>query len=180
MKTFPALCALIFLLCSCASGPAALPEGAKVLPDVPFFPQEEYQCGPAALATVLNYWYIRDGNTVRIGTGEIAKAIYSPGARGVLPTDLQNYARKKGFSAEEFKGSMAGLRESIDRGMPVILLVDHGLLLYRVDHFLVATGYTRHGIIVNSGRNERQVITDTDLEKAWKRTGYWALRVFPS
>ncbi len=180
MKVLPFLCALILLLYACASGPAPLPEGAKVLSNVPFFPQEEYQCGPAALATVMNYWYARSGSTVRIGVDEIARAIYSPGARGVLPTDLENYPRKKGFVTEQFTGSVSRLRESIDRGVPVILLVDYGGSIYRLDHFLVATGYTGNGIIVNSGRKERQVVPTSDLEEIWKKTGYWSLRLFPS
>jgi ABC-type bacteriocin/lantibiotic exporter with double-glycine peptidase domain len=81
---------------------------------------------------------------------------------------------------EQFTGSISRLRESIDRGIPVILLVDYGLSLYRLDHFLIVTGYTGDGIIVNSGREERQVVPNSDLEKAWKKTGYWALRLFPS
>lgn len=180
MKILPFLCALILLFCGCASGPTPLPEGAKVLSGVPFFPQEDYQCGPAALATVMNYWYARGGSPVRTGVDEIAQAIYSPGARGVLPTDLENYPGKKGFVTEKFTGSISRLREDIDRGIPVILLVDYGLSIYRLDHFLVATGYTGDGIVVNSGRKERQVVSNSDLEKVWKRTGYWALRLFPS
>ncbi len=180
MKILPFLCALILLICGCASGPTPLPEGAKVLSGVPFFPQEDYQCGPAALATVMNYWYARGGSPVRIGVDEITQAIYSPGARGVLPTDLENYPAKKGFVTEKLTGSISRLREDIDSGIPVILLVDYGLSIYRLDHFLVATGYTGDGIVVNSGRKERQVVSNSDLEKAWKRTGYWALRLFPS
>jgi predicted double-glycine peptidase len=180
MKTLPLLCALILLFHGCASGPTPLPEGAKVLSGVPFFPQEDYQCGPAVLATVMNYWYARSGSAVRTGVDEIAQAIYSPGARGVLPTDLENYPRKKGFVTEQFAGSISRLRENIDRGVPVILLVDYGLSVYQLDHFLVATGYTGDGIIVNSGRKERQVVSNSELEKAWKKTGYWALRLFPS
>jgi len=179
MKVLPFLCALI-LLHGCASGPAALPRGAKILSDVPFFPQEDYQCGPAVLATAINYWYARSGSAVRTGVDEIARAIYSPGARGVLPADLEKYPKKKGFVTEQFTGSISRLRESIDRGIPVILLVDYGLSLYRLDHFLIVTGYTGDGIIVNSGREERQVVPNSDLEKAWKKTGYWALRLFPS
>jgi len=180
MKTLPFLCAMLLLFLGCTSGPALLPEGARVLSGVPFFPQEDYRCGPAALATVMNYWYARSGSAVRTSIDEIAQAIYSPGARGVLPTDLENYPRKKGFVTEQFTGSIGRLRENIDRGIPVILLVDHGLSVYRLDHFLVATGYTGDGIIVNSGREERQVVSNSELEKAWKKTGYWALRLFPS
>ncbi|HHK0959736.1 TPA: hypothetical protein ACQQQD_006485, partial [Pseudomonas aeruginosa] len=45
---------LAALLGGCAQPPesAALPARVE-LRDVPFFPQEAYQCGPAALATML-------------------------------------------------------------------------------------------------------------------------------
>jgi hypothetical protein len=54
---------LVWLIAGCASrGPilansldrAGVPANVDLV-DVPFFPQEEYQCGPAALATVLSY-----------------------------------------------------------------------------------------------------------------------------
>ncbi|GAB2726589.1 PA2778 family cysteine peptidase [Halomonas garicola] len=56
------LCAtlLALFLSGCATSPALkdstyrLPEHVELV-NVPFFPQEKYQCGPAALATVLNY-----------------------------------------------------------------------------------------------------------------------------
>jgi hypothetical protein len=53
---------LLLLLASCAAPqtrqmqnqtPAGLPQKFE-LAQVPFFPQDAYQCGPAALATVLN------------------------------------------------------------------------------------------------------------------------------
>jgi predicted double-glycine peptidase len=176
-RIFPLFCAVLLFLCACASSPTVLPDGSKTLSGVPFFPQEDYQCGPAALATVMNYWYTRQGGAERIGIDEITKAIYSPGARGVLPSDLENYPKKKGFSAQQFRGSMRDIRDHIDRGIPLILFVEYGLSFYQLNHFLVVTGYTRDGIIVNSGRREREMITNSDLEKVWKKTGYWALRL---
>lgn len=176
-KLFPLICAVFLFLCACASSPPVLPDGSKMLSDVPFFPQDDYQCGPAALATVMNYWYIRQGGAERIGIDEITKAIYSPGARGVLPSDLENYPKKKGFSAQQFGGSVSDIRDHIDRGVPLILFVEYGLSFYQLNHFLVVTGYTRDGIIVNSGRRQSETITNSDLEKVWKKTGYWALRL---
>ncbi len=176
-RIFPLFCVVLLFLCACASSPTVLPDESKMLSGVPFFPQEDYQCGPAALATVMNYWYIRQGGAERIGINEITRAIYSPGARGVLPSDLENYPKKKGFSAQQFRGSMGDIRDHIDRGIPLILFVEYGLSFYQLNHFLVVTGYTRDGIIVNSGRRERETVTNSDLEKVWKKTGYWALRL---
>src|SRR3972149_4852674 len=62
MKRLP-LAAGLLLLAACA-GPsaeavraavAAAPDAGRILP-VPFFPQEEYQCGPAAVASIPAYW----------------------------------------------------------------------------------------------------------------------------
>ena len=58
------LCLAIALL----SAPAVLRNDAPAHPDaviiedMPFFSQEAYQCGPTALATVMNYWYAKDGD----------------------------------------------------------------------------------------------------------------------
>jgi hypothetical protein len=41
-------------------------QGSVILPGVPFFKQEAYQCGPAVLATVVDYWHQRTGKGNRV------------------------------------------------------------------------------------------------------------------
>ena len=60
-KSLIRLCCIasIVLLTACARSPVLSPVGERLperveLTDVPFFPQDAYQCGPAALATMLN------------------------------------------------------------------------------------------------------------------------------
>ena len=60
-KSLRLLCAslLIVLLSACARSPVLSPEAQRLperveLSSVPFYPQTAYQCGPAALATMLN------------------------------------------------------------------------------------------------------------------------------
>ncbi len=55
-----------------------MPESADqhMIENVPFYPQETYQCGPASLAGVLNYWRIPEK------PDDIAKDIFSENARG--------------------------------------------------------------------------------------------------
>ena len=48
------------------------PQGRVTRIEVPFFPQEDFQCGPAALATVLNYWYGKAGTAKGLTPEEIA------------------------------------------------------------------------------------------------------------
>ena len=156
------------------------PEGTHLIGNVPFFKQEDYQCGPSALAGVLNYWYMKRDSSERLSVEEIVAAIYSPSARGVLGIDLENYARHKGFTTRQFQGSIADVRTSVDSGTPLILFVEYGFSLYRLDHFVVAKGYTNDSVIMNSGRKENDIIPNKELLKIWERTGYWSLLIEPS
>ena len=175
-----ALCIIFFIIAGCVSlKPTTIPAGIRLIPNVPFFPQEDNQCGPAALATVMNYWYLREGGNNKIGIDEIMAAIYSKTARGVLPMDIENYPATKGFTTERVDGSAETIRHHIDTGVPLILFVEYGFSFYQLSHFLVVTGYADNGVIVNSGRREREFIANAELEKVWQKTGYWSLRVLP-
>ncbi len=177
------LCLAIALLlapvCCATVAPARAPD-AMIIKDIPFFSQEAYQCGPTSLATVMDYWYGKIGTKKRTGPDEIAAAIYSPSAGGVLGLDLERYAREHGFDTEQYAGSLDDLKKRVDRGVPPIIFVDYGVLAYQVNHFMVVTGYMKGHIIVNSGRRENQPIAEGELEKIWKRNGYWTLVLKPS
>jgi predicted double-glycine peptidase len=170
------------LAAACAAVPqTALLSGKEVLvADVPFFPQDEYQCGPSAIATVINYWYGKEKTARHLPFDQAVAHTYSPSARGVLGLDLMLYARKLGFDAKEREGSIEELRNCIDRGIPVIVLVDYGFSLYQRNHFMVVTGYTGASIVVNSGRRQGRHIAYEDFNKIWKKTAFWALIIKPS
>lgn len=146
--------------------------------DVPFYKQEEYQCGPSALATVMNYWCIKTAKGC-VSMEEISSEIFSSSARGVLGIDLELYAMKRGFSTEQFSGDTNIVKESIDSETPLIIMVTYGFLFYQINHFLVVTGYDEKGIIVNDGRNQNKHLRYEKLDRIWKKTGYWTLRIKP-
>lgn len=156
-----------------------LQEGTLLIPGVPFYQQDDFQCGPAALATVMNYWYARLGSKDPLAPGSIGKEIYSPTAKGVLGVDLELYAKRHGFSTSQYSGSLQDLRKLIDEKTPVLILVDFGIGVLQVNHFLVITGYTPNGVVANTGRAENEPISARRLEPAWKKTGYWTLVVKP-
>ena len=171
------LCVLL-LFGGCATTGRSSKETLAAI-DVPFFPQETFQCGPASLATVVNYWYGKTGVTKSLTPDEIAQEIYSPSARGVLGIDMERYARQHGFQTEQVAGSLNRLKQSIDRDIPPILLVDYGFSLYQRNHFIVAKGYSANGFLVNSGREESKFIANEELLNIWKKTGYWMLLIKP-
>jgi ABC-type bacteriocin/lantibiotic exporter with double-glycine peptidase domain len=150
-----------------------------LLPGVPFYRQEAYECGPAALATVVNYWHTKTGAASATTPEDIVAEIFSPSARGVLGIDLQAYAKKRGFQAHTSTGSIGEIRKQIGQSVPPIILVDYGFSFYQRNHFMVVTGYAVNGVLANTGRAENEFIEEEDLLRIWKKTGYWMLVVKP-
>jgi len=173
------LCCLL-TACAAARHGTPLPEGSVIINGVPFFEQEDYQCGPASFAAVVNYWYRKGSKGRTLSLEEAVARTYSPSARGVLGIDLEINARKLGFKAVGKAGTIEAVRHSVDQGAPVIILVDYGFLIYQRNHFMVVIGYGPDFVIVNSGRQENEIISNDDLVKIWKRTGCWSLFIEPS
>jgi len=163
---------LVFFLHSCA--PVIVSHGSRhnrIIPEVPFYAQEAYQCGPASLAGVMNYW--KTGVT----PDEIAGDIYSKSARGTLNIDMALYPQKKGFIAEQYSGNMNDLKKNIDSGYPLVVMVDYGYWMVQANHFMVVIGYNDDGIIVNSGKDERKFVSEEDFIKTWEKTKFWTLKI---
>lgn len=140
---------------------------------VPFFPQSQYQCGPSALAGILNYY----GEAV--SADEISGDIYRKDIRGTVSLDLALYPRKRGFSSEWYIGSIEEIEKAIANGRPIIVMVDKGVGPVKAYHFMVITGYTPDGLIVNSGKSRRKVIPRRLFLHQWEKTSNWTLLVIP-
>lgn len=165
---------LLSFLFSCATTRNVIEPGtARMIENVQFFPQETYQCGPASLAGVLNYW------GVEASPEAIAEEIYSKSAKGTLGLDMVLYARKKGLDVVQSRGSIKSIKENIDLGYPVIVLVDYGFWVYQQNHFMVIAGYHKNGVIANSGKNQLKFIRVEDFLKPWERTDFWTLLIKP-
>ena len=70
--------------------PPGLPERVE-LTQVPFFPQNEYQCGPAALATVLA------SSGVKVTPEDLVPEVYLPERKGSLQIEMMAAARRHGM-----------------------------------------------------------------------------------
>ncbi|MDP2167297.1 MAG: C39 family peptidase [Thermodesulfovibrionales bacterium] len=172
---------ILIFIAGCASLPARkeIPAGARIIEGVPLYKQRAYECGPAALASVLGYWQKRAGISNIVTPDEISSEIYSKGARGALGLDLLLYARKRGVTATHYPGGINDLKKKIDEGVPPVILVDFGNILYQANHFITVVGYAGEGIIVHSGTG-REFILWEDILKPWGKTGFWTLVIKPS
>ncbi len=162
---------LFTVLVLSACSPAQVQKGSNTVAigNVPFFPQEDYQCGPASLAGVLQFW----GSNADVR--EIAGEIFSKSARGTLTIDMLLYAEKKGYAALQYSGGLNDLESKIRAGYPLIVLVDYGFSVYHKEHFMVVIGYDADGLIVNSGKSEKLYVSKEDFLRTWEKTNNWTL-----
>ena len=166
-------------LIGCAVNPNGMPSafpvpaGSGKVENVPFYSQLNYQCGPASLAGVLNFY--GEGVT----PDQIARTIFRDNIRGTVTLDMVLYARDRGFSAKWYSGSPNDIQSAVDEGVPLIVMIDLGFGNLSKYHYMVVIGYGMEGIIVNSGKmREKRMAWDGFLSR-WMRTKYWTLRIEP-
>lgn len=151
-----------------------LPPDAPVrveLEDTPFFPQDDYQCGPASLAAVL----VAAG--VAVSPEALTREIYLPARRGSLQVELLGAVRRRGMLAYVPQGGAAPLFEQVAAGKPVLVLLNLGVESYPIWHYAVVIGFDRgrDEVILRSGRTERDVQSWRRFERRWRLAGHWAM-----
>jgi hypothetical protein len=167
-------------LCACAtapltralhdSPPAGLPAHIE-LADTPFFAQQRYQCGPAALATVL----VSTG--ISITPGQLVSEVYLPERQGSLTEELAAAARQRQRLVYPLAPSLTALFTELAAGHPVLVLQNLGLDWIPKWHFAVVVGYDlqRAEVMLRSGTLARRVTALSTFERTWQRSGYRAL-----
>jgi len=175
---------ILAALSGCASLMPQTKELAKGLPDglpekveltgTPFFPQTEYQCGPAALATVLN------AGGVKVTPEELAPQVYLPERKGSLQVEMLAAARRHGMISYQLAPRFEDLLREIASGTPVVVLQNLGMFSDGW-HYAVAVGYDywSGSLVMRSGTLERDVLPFGVHEMVWLRGGYWAMVVMP-
>lgn len=154
--------------------PSDLPAKAE-LTAVPFFPQEDYQCGPAALAMAIN----AAGGAV---TPEaLVEQVYIPARKGSLQIEMLVAARRHGLIAYELAPQLTDVLREIAAGTPVIVLENYGFRIYPIWHYAVLVGYDLEvsEIIRRSGTKQRQTMPFGVFEYVWQDEGHWAMVAVP-
>jgi tetratricopeptide (TPR) repeat protein len=147
----------------------------KELIRVPFFPQEKYHCGPAALATVLN----SAGKKIR--PEYLVKSVYTPEKQGSFQIEIIASARMNGRIPYVIDKSMVSLLLEIEHGNPVLVLQNVGLTWIPRWHYAVVIGFDliKGEIILRSGTESQHIISFDLFERTWRRAKYWAIVVLP-
>ena len=153
-----------------ARWPTELPAQVE-LADVPFFPQEDYECGPAALAMVAT------AAGVDVTPDALVDQVYLPGRKGSLQPEMLAATRRQGLLAYPLKPKVEDILREVAAGHPVLVFQNLAFSIYPVWHYAVVMGFDRerHVLLLHSGRTARMEISMFAFERTWARGQYWAM-----
>lgn len=153
--------------------PAGAPKSAEIA-GVPFFPQADYQCGPAALATVLSF------SGVPVTPEPLVNQVYLPSRQGTLQVEMLAAARRYGRVAYPLAPSYPDLLREVAAGNPVLVLQDIGPIATQW-HYAVVYGYDYPSgtVYLRSGTTREHAMPFTAFERSWLKGGYWAMVTVP-
>lgn len=180
-RSFRKAAALLLLaLAGCTLNPPRFPpEETAGLPaqveltQVPFFPQKQHQCGPAALATVLR-------NSGANGSpDELTNEVYLPGRKGSLQVELVAAVRMRDRMAYEIAKDLPALMREVAAGSPVLVMQNLGVQPIPIWHYAVVVGYDLDAgtLVLRSGTTERRVMGMRRFMSTWNRAQRWGLVV---
>lgn len=177
------LLALVLTLSGCATPqvtqldrhwPAGLPAAAQIN-SVPFFPQEQYHCGPAALAMVAQ------AAGVRVLPDELTDQVYLPGRQGSLQVEMLAAGRRQGLMAYPLAPRLGDLLQEVAAGNPVLVLQNLSFSFAPLWHYAVVIGFdrARNIITLHSGVTERLEMSLFTFERTWARGDSWSMVLLP-
>jgi tetratricopeptide (TPR) repeat protein len=167
---------IVSLLTGCAMHQPTFPDARLnvdvELLDTPFFPQQQYQCGPAALAAVL----LASG--IAIHPQDLAPLLYLPGRKGSLQLEIIASIRNSQRIPYIIKPEIGAIAAELQAGRPVLVLQNLGLKILPAYHYAVVVGIQANGrIVLRSGTTRRLVMNLDDFLSSWEKAERWAIIV---
>ena len=141
------------------------------LSSVPFFPQVDHQCGPAALAGVLG------ATGVEADPAALSPQVYLPGREGSLQVELVTATRRAGRIPYALGNTAGALIRQLVAGRPVLVLQNLGTRHFPVWHYAVLVGFDAgtNQVFLNSGRQQGLAMAAPAFLRSWDWAGRWAL-----
>ncbi|WP_100639532.1 PA2778 family cysteine peptidase [Marinobacter salexigens] len=176
----PARLYLVALLGVILSGCASQPKWpanyeATTVTEVPFHPQEQYQCGPASLAMMLN------AQDVTATPDELVGKVYLPERKGALQVEMVAAARQYGMLVYPLEPKLNAVLQELKAGNPVLVLQNLRFDWWPQWHFAVAIGYDsqKEALILHSGTEKNYHLPASAFMATWDRSERWARVILP-
>lgn len=170
----PAFALLLMALAGCTTLPESVwpnPERsiAIEISDTPFFPQNRYQCGPAALATLL----VHSG--ISTSADALVRSVYVPARKGSLQVEMLAATRAAGRLAYPIAPTLDAVIAELEAGRPVLVLQNLGISWIPRWHYAVIVGIDSEDdtVILRSGTDERRRTRTNLFLRTWQRSGFW-------
>ena len=139
--------------------------------DVPFISQSEALCGGAAAAMVLRYWGERGL------TAESFSHLVDRSAAGIRTNALLKELQSRGWSAVALNGSDAAIDAELQRGRPVLTLIEDRPGRF---HYIVIVAATREAVVFHDpARAPFRVVSRAEFEQRWRAADHWMAVVVP-
>ncbi len=171
----------LLLFSSCASFqkiekiniPKNLPSIVEIS-EVPFYSQQERQCGPASLAMALEW------SGVKVDFEKLKEQVFTPGRQGTFPQDMVSGSRRNGRLAYPIR-SFPLLLEEIAASNPVIVLQQLKGLFNNDWHYAVVYGYDlkNQEVFLRSGNQSQVKMHFEDFLQTWQAWKKWGLIALP-
>ncbi len=175
--------ALLLLLCGCQTPPQTMqllaqpPAIARqhLITQVPFYPQQDFYCGPTTLAEVAGFY----GKSQ--GPAAIAPQTFIPELKGSLQIEMVAATRQLGLLAYAQRSSMRQLLSFVAGNMPVIVLQNNSVSWWPQWHYAVVIGYDLDSaeLILHTGVTPNYRLDFATFERTWQRGQHWLLLMLP-
>ncbi len=144
---------------------------SALLANVPFYPQLEYECGPAALAGVLGAAGVITAPTT------LSPQVYLPGRQGSLQVELVAATRRAGRIPYIVDSTPQALVAELAAGRPVLVLQNLQTRDFPVWHYAVLVGLdaATNRVYLNSGAEQAMPVAAPEFLRTWDWAGRWAL-----
>jgi tetratricopeptide (TPR) repeat protein len=152
--------------------PADLPQ-SMVLKNIPFVAQRDHECGPAALAMVLQ------AAGVNAPLQQLVEQVYLPGRKGSLQVEMLAASRRHGMLAYPLQPQLEAVLREVAAGHPVLVFQNLSLPVYPVWHYAVVIGFDSHRrtVLLHSGVTPLLEMPFFTFEQTWARGSRWSMVV---
>lgn len=154
--------------------PADVPQQAQIA-GVPFIAQDDYQCGPAALAMVAGHAGVQQSLATWV------QQVYVPARQGSLQLEMLAASRRAGLPAYVLAPRLSAVLREVAAGNPVLVLQNLSFSFSPVWHYAVVIGFDAEqgSVMLHSGRTEKLHMPLTTFERTWQRANHWAMLALP-